>query len=167
MCIYSRVLPIDSAKLLVGSRFDFGFQHHTSGTLTGNEFLRDPSPAPGIMPKCTGSLSYYLCVEVLVPKRLFGQEHIGGSSLFVCLFCRIIGVEIIFTEDDYRTNEDGGSLPVFVSKSLRIASPITLTVSPLTVAQALAAGVQVFITIPQDNPLSPSRASELVQDQPC
>ena len=75
-------------------------------------------------------------------------------------------MEVILTEDDYRTNEDGGSLQVVVSKSQRIASPITLTVSPLTVAQALAAGVQVPVRIPQDNPLSPSRASELVQDQP-
>ena len=66
-----------------------------------------------------------------------------------------------FTEDDYRVNEDGGSLPVVVAKSARIASPITLTVSPLTIAEALASGGPVPPNIPEDNPLSPPRASEL------
>ena len=40
--------PIDSAKNLVRSRLDFGYQYHTSCAV--NEFLRVPSPAPGIMP---------------------------------------------------------------------------------------------------------------------
>ena len=43
------ISPIDSAKNLVRSSLDFGCQHHTSGAV--NEFLRVPSPAPGIMPK--------------------------------------------------------------------------------------------------------------------
>ena len=70
-------------------------------------------------------------------------------------------MEVFFTEDDYRVNEDGGSLPVIVTKSARIASSITLTVSPLTVAGALASGGPIPSNIPLDIPLSPSRASEL------
>ena len=73
---------------------------------------------------------------------------------------------MFFTEDDYRINEDGGSLLVIVAKSTRIASPITLTVSPLTIAEALASGDPLPPNIPEDNPLSPSRASELLKDRP-
>ena len=77
----------------------------------------------------------------------------------------IIGVEVFFTEEDYRVIEDGGSLPVVVAKSARIAFPITLSISPLTLAEALASGGPVPSNVPQDNPLSPSRASELLKDQ--
>ena len=49
-----------------------------------------------------------------------------------------------------------------VSKSSRIASPITLTVSPLTIDEAVASGIPLSPLIPEDNPLSPSRASEFL-----
>ena len=64
-------------------------------------------------------------------------------------------------EDDFRTGETG-QLPVVVAKSSRIASPITLTISPLTVDEAVASGKPLPPNIPEDNPLSPSRASELI-----
>ena len=59
------------------------------------------------------------------------------------------------------TLESGMALPVMLSKNVRIASPITLTVSPLTVDEAIASGRPLPPNIPPDNPLSPSRASEL------
>ena len=85
------------------------------------------------------------------------------AFLSVCLFLWIVhffaDVFFGFTEDDYRTNE-GGQLPVGVLKGSRIASPVTLTISPLTVDEVIASGGSVPL-IPEDNPFAPSRASEL------
>ena len=53
-----------------------------------------------------------------------------------------IVVEIGFTEEDYRAQEPDLMMPVVVFKSGIIASDITLTVTPLTVAEAEAQGIQ-------------------------
>ena len=42
------ISPIDSAKNLVGSRWTFGYQHHTRGTIDVS--LQVPSPTLGKMP---------------------------------------------------------------------------------------------------------------------
>jgi hypothetical protein len=73
----------------------------------------------------------------------------------------IIDVRVFFAEIDYHVNEAWGSLLVSVIKPERIASPITLKVSPVTVAEALASGAHPGI-IPPYNPLSPNRAGELL-----
>ena len=64
------------------------------------------------------------------------------------------------SEDDYRASESGGTISFEVIKDSRIASPITVSVSPLTVGGAIASGGPVPVFIPDDDPLSPSRASE-------
>ncbi len=70
-------------------------------------------------------------------------------------------VRIQFTEVDYHTPESG-QLQVLVSKDSRIASPITMTVSPLTIDEAVASGISLPFSVPIDNPLSPFRASEFL-----
>ena len=76
-------------------------------------------------------------------------------------------VEIFFTEDYYRANEDPnnnpdgtGNLPVRVIKTSRTANPIILDVVPLTVEMAntdlLAA------EIPALNPFSPPYAGNII-----
>ena len=45
-------------------------------------------------------------------------------------------VQIAFTEDDFRANEQDLRMPVTVTKDIRIANPIGLDVVPLTVEQA-------------------------------
>ena len=76
-------------------------------------------------------------------------------------------VEIFFTEDDFRANEDPnnnpdgtGNMPVRVIKTSRIANPIVLDVVPLTVEMAntslLAAEIPVF------NPFSPPNAGNII-----
>ena len=53
-----------------------------------------------------------------------------------------IVVEIGFTEEDYRAQEPDLMMPVVLTKRGIIASDITLTVTPLTVAEAEAQGIQ-------------------------
>ena len=51
-------------------------------------------------------------------------------------------MDISLTEEDYRAIEPGLFMPVMVTKSTTIASDITLTVTPLTIAEAEAQGIQ-------------------------
>ncbi len=63
-----------------------------------------------------------------------------------------------FTETDYRSSENELQINARVSKSLRIANPVTFLLTPYTVDQALAAGITVDNIPPDDNPRSPNRA---------
>ena len=76
-------------------------------------------------------------------------------------------VEIFFTEDDFRANEnpnsnpDGtGNMPVRVIKSSRIANPIVLDVVPLTVEMANT--TLLAADIPALNPLAPLYAGNII-----
>ena len=66
-------------------------------------------------------------------------------------------MNIFFTEDDYRAAESSQSVPVRVTKDSRIATPVTVTVNPLTVMQA-EEQESIMTLMPDDNPLSPNRA---------
>ena len=72
------------------------------------------------------------------------------------------------TENDYRSNEFQLAVNAVIGKDLRIANPVTLLVSPYTVAEAQALGLvalpgvttapnQVSVP-PDDNPFSPRYA---------
>ena len=72
-----------------------------------------------------------------------------------------IDVEIFFTEECYRANEDPnsnpdgtGTVPVRVRKNSQIANPIVLDVVPLTVEMANTTLV-LPANISLDNPFSP------------
>ena len=66
-------------------------------------------------------------------------------------------VEVQFTNDDYRAIESSGVMPVVVTKNRRIATPLTISINPLTVAQANSEGV-LPEGIPLDNPFAPPYA---------
>ena len=66
-------------------------------------------------------------------------------------------VEIQFTNDDYRAIESSEVMPVVVTKYQRIATPLTISINPLTVAQANSEGV-LPEGIPLDNPFVPPYA---------
>ena len=51
-------------------------------------------------------------------------------------------MDISFTSEDYTAQESDQFMPVVLTKSGVIASDITLTVTPLTVAEAEAQGIQ-------------------------
>lgn len=67
-------------------------------------------------------------------------------------------MNIFFTEDDYRATESSQSVPVRVAKDNRIATPVTVTVNPLTLMQAEELEETIMIPMPDDNPFSPNRA---------
>ena len=69
---------------------------------------------------------------------------------YICLCC-IIVVEFTLTENDYRAAEAELFMPVVVTKTSIIASDITLTVTPLTIAEAEAQGIQPP-NVPPENP---------------
>ena len=62
----------------------------------------------------------------------------------------------MFSEDDFRVNEGDPFVPVLVTKTSRIATPIVLEVHPLTVEEARTA-VPLLLppNIPSDNQISP------------
>ena len=60
-----------------------------------------------------------------------------------------IVVQISFTEDAYRAEEPLLAMPVVVTKTHIIASDITLTVTPLTIAEAEAQGKQPLNAPPE------------------
>ena len=63
----------------------------------------------------------------------------------------VVVVVILFTEDDYRAEEAELFMPVIVTKTSIIASDITLIVTPLTIAEAEAQGIQPP-NVPPENP---------------
>ena len=87
-------------------------------------------------------------------------EIIKQAELVFHVLFFLIGVQFSFTEDDFRTNEPDGFLPVLVSKSARIASRVELVVVPLTVQEARAASLPLPPNIPDDNPRSPPFAGK-------
>ena len=70
----------------------------------------------------------------------------------------VTALNIFLTEDDYRASETSQSVPVRVAKDSRIATPVTITVNPLTVMQAEEMGEPIMVLMPDDNPFSPNRA---------
>ena len=71
-------------------------------------------------------------------------------------------MEIAFTTDDYQGRESSQNIVVTVSKDLQIASPITLSVIPLTIAEAITSGVPLPLNVSEDNRYSPIRAGKVV-----
>lgn len=72
-------------------------------------------------------------------------------------------MNILFTEDDFRGNENSPvpEVPVVVVKDSRIANRVVLEVVPLTVADAMAARPLLLPNnIPDMNRFSPPYASE-------
>lgn len=69
-------------------------------------------------------------------------------------------MEIEFTEDSYRSIEgDFEQVFVRVAKRARIASPLTVMVTPLTLTQHRATGRAVPPGLPTDSTFSPIEAS--------
>ena len=71
----------------------------------------------------------------------------------------ILEVFFQFTEDDYLINENQLIMPVLVAKdpSQRLANPVTLRVTPLTVNEAVQRGI-IEDTLLPNNSISPNRA---------
>lgn len=85
-----------------------------------------------------------------------------------CLLSLSSGVEIYFTEDDYRANEASnnnldvmGNVPVRVAKTTQIANAIVLEVVPLTVAMTNTDTLSALY-VPADNPFSPPYAGDKI-----
>ena len=71
-------------------------------------------------------------------------------------------LDIFFLEDDFlgRESDTTPQVPVVLTKSLRIATPVTVEVVPLTQEDANLPQQQAeMINVPQDNPFSPPYAS--------
>ena len=68
-------------------------------------------------------------------------------------------MNIFFAKEDHRVIESSQGAPVSVAKDSRIATPVEVIVNTLTVMQAEELGVTGMIQIPDDNQLSPNRAS--------
>ena len=84
-----------------------------------------------------------------------------GMCIIIIIFYALIcsAVEISFTEDDYRANEPDLTMPIVVTKNLRIASRLELDVVPLTVQQAESSTPRLLpANILEDNQLSPPYA---------
>ena len=71
-------------------------------------------------------------------------------------------MNIQLTEDDYRGTEEEGSIGIVVSKDARIASNVSLTVSPVVLSEARRLDVFPMNVLPPDDNegRSPVGASE-------
>ena len=70
-------------------------------------------------------------------------------------------VKIAFTEDEYQIGEYSLNMLVAVIKDVQIASPITLSIIPRTIDEAIASNEdQLPLNVPEDNPYSSNRASK-------
>lgn len=67
----------------------------------------------------------------------------------------------MFTKEDYRGDESDQKIVVGVTKDVQIASPITLSITPLTINEAITSGDPVPFSVPEHNPYSPKRASNV------
>ena len=76
------------------------------------------------------------------------------------LFYNVVTAVLVlqFTNDDYRASEPELSLPVRVTKSNRIATPVTVSVTPVTLTQHRASGRPDPRGTLVDNPNSPIEA---------
>ena len=93
------------------------------------------------------------------------MERTHCVVVFIVEYFLLTVVTFELTETDYRSNEFQLAVNAVVGKDLRIANPVTLLVSPYTVAEAQTLGLaappgataapdQVFVR-PDDNPFSP------------
>ena len=71
------------------------------------------------------------------------------------------GLVIQFTEEDYRNGESELVLPVRVNKNQRIATPVTVRVTPSTLTQHRATGRPDPPGTLEDDPNSPIEAGIL------
>ena len=76
-------------------------------------------------------------------------------------------VAIFFTNDDYRAIESSGVMPVAVSKDGRIATPMTISINPLTVSQQRQSGRALPDGVPTLNPVSPPYAGNYIILSKC
>ena len=68
-------------------------------------------------------------------------------------------VRFQLTANDYRSNEAVKMIPVVVSKSVRLANPVTFLLTPFNESEANRTGQPLPANLPpDDNPLSPNRA---------
>ena len=77
----------------------------------------------------------------------------------------------MFSEDDFRANEPdtGGAvslMPVIISKSTRIASPVILEVVPLTVDETRSTALPLPPNVPSDDLYSPPYAGKMQTCKP-
>ena len=70
-------------------------------------------------------------------------------------------LEIMFDNDDYGASESELSISVRVTKNQRIATPVTIRVTPVTLAQHRSTGRPDPPGIPPDNQFSPIEAGEI------
>lgn len=77
-------------------------------------------------------------------------------------------VNIQLTEDDYRGNEPDENIGIVVSKDARIASSVSLTVSPVTLSEARRLNsFPMNVELPDNNSgRSPVEASETINTLP-
>ena len=82
-------------------------------------------------------------------------------SLIYWLSVYLIAVDIFLSEDDYRSVESSESISILLIKTVEIASPVTVSISPRTISEAIASGQPLPLApLPVDNPFSPSSASK-------
>ena len=69
--------------------------------------------------------------------------------LFSLFTCAVVNIQL--TEDDYRGTEDEGSVGIVVSKDARIASSVSLTVSPVVLSEARRLNMFPMNVLPPDD----------------
>ena len=77
-------------------------------------------------------------------------------NMSYCMLCTVVSIE--FDEMDYRAVENEQRLTVKISKNKKIAFPLQLQVSPLTITEAKDLGIALLPSIPIDDPMSPIEA---------
>ncbi len=79
--------------------------------------------------------------------------------MYILIVFLILELQIGFSEESFVGTEAEGSVTMTITKSVRIANPVTVTVESFTVAGATAAGHALPPNLPPNNNLfSPNRA---------
>lgn len=100
-------------------------------------------------------------VICIVQLKIFTKAYLYLYHLF-CFVCfhPFSVMDVSFTSDNYRASESGGTMTVVAKKNKRIASPLSLVITPMNVSQAMmsASGLSLPRIPADDKPRSPNRA---------
>ena len=77
----------------------------------------------------------------------------------------LIVVRFQLSQGDYRSREDEKFIPAVISKNMRLANPVTLLVTPYTIAAAEESGQPLPLNTPDDDdPYSSNRAKGMYSE---
>lgn len=92
--------------------------------------------------------------------------HLNFRYNYFSILFHVLHAEVVIglTDEEYTAHEATTSLPLTVSKNLRLANPITLHITPYSILQAMETGLPLPPNTPTDNnPYSPIYAKSEIQ----